>query len=75
MIPPHDKAKINLGVSITPPLGTVVTIAPMPNGKRLPCQLADHRMDMDKNREFVATIINRTDATIYVLTGIEIGMI
>ena len=69
------KPKINLGVSITPPLGTFVTLAPMTNGRRLPWQLADDRMDMDKNREFIATIINRTDATIYVLKGIEIGMI
>ena len=32
-------------------------------------------MDMDKIREFIATVINRTDANIYIFKGIEIGTI
>lgn len=41
----------------------------------MPWQLADHRMDVDENRESIATAIHRTAEAIDILKGTEVGVL
>ena len=66
-IGPRQQARINLGISITPPVGTYITVSSHKMG--IPSnawvagiwEIADHRLDRDSRGEAIATVSNSTD--------------
>ena len=59
---PGERTRVNLGVSITPPCGTIATLAPINVAEEQQWKLCDHRMDVDATGEAVA-MIQITQAT------------
>ena len=53
---PYERTRINLGISITPPCGTIATLAKTKDAGENLWQLCDHRIDIDETGEAVATV-------------------
>lgn len=74
-IEPNGEARINLGVALKAPVGTMVTLSPAPSDKRELWELISHKIEIDESGETIARIRNYSNTTVLIADKTQIASI
>lgn len=74
-IDPLKRRRINLGVSITPPCGTHVTLPHISANNGQGWEITDHRLDKESLGEAVAGVVNYTDEPVIISRGTPVAIL
>ena len=73
LIEPNGEARINLGVSVKPPIGTKVTVAPVNRDKEEVWNVMNHKVVTDNTGEIIAWVRNRSNAQIIIADKTQVA--